>query len=643
MILSQPASPWFFRLVVLTLFVLTQEQQQCLGFVTPSSFLYSTTTTATKTPTPRLLTPPVVRRNELVTEVANSSSTRLYVLKRIGRFFKRGPPNEENNDEKTKDSKVNKQKQEKSSDTPPSLNDTTQNKKSSDADKAKPKKQPKPKKDKSPQLRQHASVCVVGGGVSGLTAALTCANQLAASGSIGDVVLLEASSQVGGRVISDTIDDGSFTLDRGFAVFIEEYPQAQKLLDYQALQLGKFLPGALIKLPNDDSVLVNDQDQPLPLARVADPLREPGELWTALAAPVGSLLDKIGILWLVLNVRWSTIEQLFAEEETSTLEALRKRWNFSEEIIERFFKPFLEGIYLAPLEEQSSRMFSFVFKMFSEGSASLPAGGIGAVAQQLKQKAVDAGVEVRLDQTVTSIEPSAKNKQYTINIKNAEGRKTTTTTLMADCVIIATEGPAACRLISQIDGFESLQTLPSQVQRFVGNLYYSLPGEPPVKDPILILNGMGGSDRGSATNPVNNVCFPSSVASGYAPPGYSLCSVTVLKDAMDQYQGKDAELDSAVRKQLGTWFPAYQEAIQNTWELKAIYRIPNAQPGQYKGPFPANVHGGRPSNTYRNKELPAGLFVCGDHMSTATLNGALESGVAAGTAAVAATVVSSSS
>jgi predicted NAD/FAD-dependent oxidoreductase len=42
------------------------------------------------------------------------------------------------------------------------------------------------------------------------------------------------------------------------------------------------------------------------------------------------------------------------------------------------------------------------------------------------------------------------------------------------------------------------------------------------------------------------------------------------------------------------------------------------------------VHGGRPSNTFRGKDLPGGLFVCGDHMATATLNGALGSGVSAG-------------
>jgi len=33
----------------------------------------------------------------------------------------------------------------------------------------------------------------------------------------------------------------------------------------------------------------------------------------------------------------------------------------------RFFRPFYQGIYLAPLNLQSSAMFQFVFRMFSEG------------------------------------------------------------------------------------------------------------------------------------------------------------------------------------------------------------------------------------------------------------------------------------
>jgi predicted NAD/FAD-dependent oxidoreductase len=41
------------------------------------------------------------------------------------------------------------------------------------------------------------------------------------------------------------------------------------------------------------------------------------------------------------------------------------------------------------------------------------------------------------------------------------------------------------------------------------------------------------------------------------------------------------------------------------------------------------------------KELPEGILVCGDHMATATLNGAFESGVSAGQMAAKAVAKSS--
>lgn len=93
-----------------------------------------------------------------------------------------------------------------------------------------------------------ADVVIVGGGVSGLTAAIKAAEGMKKSKKKDDakVVLLEASSEVGGRVKSQKTDDG-FVLDEGFAVFIEEYPEAKKLLDYNALKLKPFLPGGEFK------------------------------------------------------------------------------------------------------------------------------------------------------------------------------------------------------------------------------------------------------------------------------------------------------------------------------------------------------------------------------------------------------------
>ncbi|KAL3925368.1 MAG: hypothetical protein SGILL_000454 [Bacillariaceae sp.] len=398
-----------------------------------------------------------------------------------------------------------------------------------------------------------ADIVIIGGGVSGLAAAITAAQ----ANKNAKIVLLEANSKLGGRVQSVETEDG-FVLDEGFAVFIDQYPEVQKLLDFDALKLKSFLPGALVKLKDRST-----------LARVADPLKNPADLVPSALAPVGSLLDKIEVLPLVFNVRYKSIEELFEERETDTLTVLQDRYGFSEDFIGKFLKPFLEGIYLAPLDQQSSRMFSFVFKMFSEGSATLPAGGMKAIAEQLVDKARSLGVEVRTDTPATCIS-TKDGDESSFLVECAKTKKR----FKASSLIVATDGKIAQKLISNVQGFESLEDLPEQPQLSVGCLYYSFKGTPPVEDPILILSGIGAAS-GNEKNP--------------------------------SLVGKLTISSKSITSQ-----------------------IPKAQPGQYKGPFPASVNGGRPNNQYRGKDLPTGLLVCGDHMSTATLNGAVESGVSAG-------------
>lgn len=483
-----------------------------------------------------------------------------------------------------------------------------------------PEPEPFPKSFRRYREEEDAvSVCVIGGGVSGLLAAQTAAKNIPKE---ERVVLLEGSPTLGGRVQSDVTEDG-YVLDRGFAVFIKEYPMAQQVLDYDSLQLKEFLPGALVKLKGRT------------MARVSDPLRQVDipslteSTFQALVAPVGSLEDKLRLLPLFAHVIFRDIDDLFREKETDTLTCLKERWGFSDDMIEKFFSPFLEGIYLVPLSQQSSRMFHFVLKMFSQGAAALPQGGIGEVAGQLQEKATESGVELRTGATVTRIDAADSDGMLKVYFANLETKKKGLTKLRAKSVILATDGHITQKIMSTVDGFESLESLEENPQRAVGCLYYGFSTPVPVTDPILILSGLG-QDRGTEANPINNVCFPSVVNEGYAPEGCNLCSVTILKPAMEVYKGREKELDEAVRKQLQSWFPTASTDIQNMWELKGIYSIPNAQPAQFGGPNPANVNGGRECTQYRGKKLPEGLTVCGDHMATATLNGALESGFNAG-------------
>ena len=496
----------------------------------------------------------------------------------------------------------------------------------------------------------HCSVCIVGGGVSGLAAACALADSGTTSGSISDaaaagggVVLLEAASVPGGRVRTDRTEDG-YILDAGFAVFLEGYPLSRRLLDYDRLDLRRFDPGALVVRhqgggPAAAAAAAGEGDPPaLSLGRVADPLRQPGRLLDALLSPVGSLLDKARLAPLLLHVRTSTVADLFQEKETDALSCLRGRWGFSEAFVGEFLAPFLEGIYLCPLERQSSRMFHFVFKMFSEGEAALPRAGIGAVAEQLTAKAARGGpgpgleVEIRTDSPVASISVvrgEAKDDgdgpaEFEVQVEGGPS-------VRAESVIVAADVRAARRLLSGA-GFEGLGEEdgdPEPVDRSVGCLYYGFQGPAPIDEPILVLNGMGDGERGSANSPINNACFPSVVSDTYAPKGCHLCSVTVLQGTMDAFEGRHGDLDRAVRRQLAEWFPAHAEAISDPalWDLKAVQHIRGAQPAQYACPYPASANGGRAADQFRGRTLPRGVFVAGDHHATASLNGALESGV----------------
>ena len=91
-------------------------------------------------------------------------------------------------------------------------------------------------------------VVIVGAGLAGLS----CALELAAAGVRS--LVLEASEAVGGRVRTDEVE--GFLLDRGFQVLLTAYPEARRLLDYPALDLRPFYPGA-----------VDPQREPLPAAR----------------------------------------------------------------------------------------------------------------------------------------------------------------------------------------------------------------------------------------------------------------------------------------------------------------------------------------------------------------------------------------
>lgn len=449
-------------------------------------------------------------------------------------------------------------------------------------------------------------IAIIGAGAAGLA----CAIELLKN-NVKDFIVLESSDSPGGRIKTDIVD--GFLLDRGFQVFIEGYPESRRILDYSKLDLKPFSPGAFVKYQNK-------------LHTVSDPLRRPGDLLATISSPIGSLLDKLKVGIYSQQVKFLSLDQIWAKEERTTDKYLQNELGVSPAMVNRFFTPFYQGIFLSPLSLQSSRMFEFVFKMFGESSASLPAQGMGQVCRQLADQ-LPTGT-IKLNTRVLSI-----NDTWLV----CEAASTTTTSSGSDTgpvggvdvrfrrAVLAVDPPSIPSLLSPVAA-----PLDTPEARSSNCLYYAIDGPPPVTDPVLILNGDDDNNVSLGAEVtravVNNVCFPSQVSAAYAPPGKSLASVTVV-GALPGIS--DDVLDFQVRQQLEAWFPSSAAASGDStgdtsvkmWKLLKIYRIPYAQPAQtppYKVPTDAD--------DYSLAKLAPNLYVCGDYRGTATLNGAFESG-----------------
>jgi phytoene dehydrogenase-like protein len=246
-------------------------------------------------------------------------------------------------------------------------------------------------------------------------------------------------------------------------------------------------------------------------------------------------------------------------------------------MIDRFFKPFIGGVFFDSNLGVSSRMFEFGFRMFSMGDTALPSGGMGAIPEQIAARLPEGSV--RTEARVESIQEGGAT------IKSGEKIK-------ARAVVVATEGPEAARLLGDKEKPGS---------RSVSCLYYET-GEPPVSEPLLILNGEG---RG----PINSLCCPSSVAQNYAPKGKSLVSVTIIGNP-DQ---SGEQLESAVRGQLTEWFGPRVRG----WRYLRTYRILHALPMQIP---PVS------DPTSRPHQIRPGLFICGEYQNVASIQWAMVSG-----------------
>jgi hypothetical protein len=234
--------------------------------------------------------------------------------------------------------------------------------------------------------------------------------------------------------------------------------------------------------------------------------------------------------------------------------------------VDRFFRPFLSGVFLEDRLDTSSRFFDLVWRSFARGGQCVPAGGMSRIPEQLA-----AGLDVRLGTTVRAV--------ATGSVTVGAG------VLRPRVVVVAAAATDAGALLPGLD-------VPAQ--RSVVTHYHLAP-EPPVTESAIVLDG-------EASGPVVNTVVLTNAAPSYAPGRHLVSSSVVSGDASEP----------AVRAHLARLYGVDTAR----WESVAAYDVRAALPSQAP-PM------GRFRKTVR---LEPGLYVCGDHRDSASIQGALVSG-----------------
>ena len=303
--------------------------------------------------------------------------------------------------------------------------------------------------------------------------------------------------------------------------------------------------------------------------RVVDPRRRPLALPDLLTAPLGGLREKAALAAFSVLRGYGPVGALLRSPERTAEQALRSA-GVGDAALERFLRPFLAGVLLERELATSSHYLDLLWRSFVRGAIGLPAGGMQAVGEQLAGR-LD-GERLHLGTPVHTVAPGA------VTVSGGA--------LRAEAVVIATDPATAARLLPAVT---------ASAPREVTTHYHVLPGSP-WPSPLIVLGQPDG-------RLVNSVVL-TDAQPRYSPDGRALVASSSL--------ARTAERD--VREEVAR---AHDVSPGDLDHLTTI-TVTGAQPAAVP-----------PLRLRRPVDLGDGVYVCGDHRDTPSIQGAMASGARA--------------
>ncbi len=409
-----------------------------------------------------------------------------------------------------------------------------------------------------------ADVVMIGGGVTGLSAAFYLAPAARARGHTLQVVLIERSGRLGGKVRSEHVEHtGTFLVEGGPDSFVAQKPWAIEL----ARDLGL---GDQLIVPNPARVgtylLWNGRPRPLPEGML---MIVPTRFMPFALSPLLSPLGKLRMaLDLVIPAR--------RDDQDETLAAFIRR-RLGREALDRLAEPLMAGIHNAECERQSllatfprfraieQQHGSLIRGMLAQRRAHRPApaaggpnfagspfvtlrGGIGTLTEALA-----ARFEGRLigDRGVAALQRDpAGPARFRLTLDDG-------TQLAADAVILTTPAYTAAEIVQ---GDDAGLAAALRAIRYVSTATISLGyRQADLGRPI---DGFGLVIPQRERRPINAVTFSSAKFADRAPEGYALLRVfTGGSRNPEALQLDDPALVAMVRRQLHAIFGITAEPL----------------------------------------------------------------------------------